>query len=69
MIEYKIKEIEGLFVVGYMEETKKYPWSKPKKEFQALQYRGLFPNHIFKTLEEAKERIRVISKPVVYHDV
>jgi hypothetical protein len=67
-MDYKILERNGKFLVGRMIQKKRFFWSKPIEEFDCI-WSGLNRPAHFETLEEAKEFVKIITKPDQYHDI
>ena len=65
-MEYKILERNGKFMVGKMQKKRKWMFSKTYEEFNCIWKAMYTPAH-FKTLEEAREFVKVITKPDTYH--
>jgi hypothetical protein len=65
---YKILERNGIFLVGKMVQKKKYFWSKPQEVFQCT-WKGLYSPAHFKTLKDARNFVKKITKPDTYHDL
>ena len=65
---YKILERNGKFLVGKIELKRKYFWSKPYEEFRCI-WKGMYEPAHFKTLEEARDFVKIIMKPDTYYDI
>jgi len=65
---YKILERNGIFIVGKIEIKRKFFWSKPNEEFVPI-YKGFYDPAHFETLEEARNFVKIIIKPDIYHDL
>jgi hypothetical protein len=67
-MSYKILERKGVFIVGEMVMKKRWIFGKSREEFNVLWKAPYEPAH-FDTIEEAKEYIKLIQKPDIYHSV
>lgn len=67
-MKYKILERNGIFLVGTMVRKRKFFWSKPYEEFRCTWKDAFKPAH-FKTLEDAREFVKKITKPDTYHEL
>jgi len=67
-MEYKILERNGTFLVGKMEKKRKWLFGKSYEKFNCIWKAMYTPAH-FKTLEEARVFVKVITKPDTYHSL
>jgi hypothetical protein len=67
-MDYVILERNGKFLVGTMEKKRSWFLGKAHDEFVCAWRDFYIPAH-FKTLEEAREFVAVITKPDTYHRV
>ena len=62
-MEYKILETKGWFIVGEMHKKRSL------MGLLALKSNGFHAINRFKTLEEARKFLKVITKPDTYHEI
>jgi len=67
-MEYKILERNGKFLVGKMVTKRKWLFGKTYEEFKCI-WKSIYTPAHFESLEEAREFIRIIKKPDVYHSI
>ena len=67
-MKYKILERNGKFFVGKMQKKRKWLFGKCYEKFNCIWERPYTPA-CFKTLKEAKEFAKLITKPDIHHPV
>jgi len=66
ILTYKILERNGKFLVGTIEKKRKWLFGKVYEKFKCS-WKGIYQPAHFDTLKEAREFIKLKTKPDVYH--